>query len=148
MDADYAFALLVGIGVPLIFVAAWLKNKRVRQNMAYSQDDSPIEGTLSDLQASEAAQRDAWSHDLRKQLLEEHVLIDRLNTIDGFTDQYMETLLAFLRESGIQCETYFQETVPPGVGISLIARHGIHELYVRKDQASDALEKIQVFRRK
>ncbi|MCM2280491.1 MAG: hypothetical protein NDI61_01440 [Bdellovibrionaceae bacterium] len=59
----------------------------------------------------------------------------------------MEDLASYLRGQGVQSEIVFQETVPRGVAASFIERQGIHELYVRRDQAETAVEAIARFQR-
>lgn len=111
-----------------------LKNRKAKRRIEIS--DSPIEGTDADRKAAE--EKLALSdQELRAELLKTHVLIERLSTLDGFTEEYMDDLVKEFDSSGIRTTYFFQQVVPLGV-TTLIKAHGIYEFYADATQAEQA----------
>lgn len=141
-----AFICLLGLGFVFGMFAVWIKRRNSKRRYAAEDDNSaPIEGTEQDRLASES-QQSVWSENLRVRLAKTHEIVGRLNTIDGYTETYVEDLLNTIRHEGISAEFYFQETSPIGVGASMIERHGDYEIFVERDRAEEAISIIQKFR--
>lgn len=118
-----------------------VSKKKLRENV----DDGEIQGSLSDL--AKAEKELAVDHvELRKRILADHVLADRLSTLHGVSETYMTDLQAFLRERGVSCIYLFQETLPTGE-IGIMGRTGIYEFYVDRERAADAKRLIAEFRK-
>lgn len=138
IDMETLFTVLLSAFVPTLIFLIWFKRRREKRTYRWEADSSstPVIDEQA-LRAAEAAVR-GTREETRKRLLETHALYDRFNTIDGFDESYMATLLSALRDNDINCETLFQESAPLGVGASVIAPQGFFELYVPRAQLDTA----------
>jgi hypothetical protein len=137
MDYSHQFLAATALLFPILIFAIWLKRKAQMRKLSRSLDVvDPVVGDLKELEAAEA-HLSISAMDLRRRILETHALYDRFSTLHGFSDMYMSDLTRELRDRGIDCEIYFQETVPVGVG-DVLVRQGLQELYIRRDQIDDA----------
>ncbi len=124
----------------------YLRRQRARKELAVADSASaPIEGTDADRERAEQSLRE-WSTDLRKELAKTHEIVGRLNTIDGYSVDYVEDLLNEIRAAGISADYNFQPTSPMGVGASLITRQGDFEIFVEQTKVEEALPIIEKFR--
>jgi ABC-type uncharacterized transport system permease subunit len=128
-------SIILSASIVGLITAIWFKRKRAMRNLTPRLDDGPIIGTAADLERAEKAR--ALIPDQRVELLKTHVLLHRFSTLQGYTETFMASLVKSLSDSGIASDTFFQETLAPGVGDALL-RQGVFELYVDREQLDEA----------
>jgi hypothetical protein len=72
-------------------------------------------------------------------------LVERFDTMRGFTESYVEGLKTELRNKGIASESIFLEGYPIGAFASLTTRMGIIELYADRAQIRIAREVVSAY---
>ena len=123
--------------VPSLIFILWLKRRRPRARFfSLTESEGELIGDEDDLRAAEKALM-VSDAEIREALLQEHEPYGRFSTLHGYDQATMDRLVGGLREKGIQCETFFQDTAPVGVA-SVIGRRGFHELYVLREQKAEA----------
>ncbi len=130
----------IAIFFPVAFIIIYLKRRRARLQQSF-QKDGPLVETKADLERAEEELRQ-MPIDFREALVETHELYERFTTHRGYSRIYMDKLKNRIRAAGIECETYFQPTLPMGVADAIVEPQGIYELYIVRGQIAAAKKVI------
>ncbi len=132
--------------VPLLIVAVFVR-RSIQKRRFYSRPEfsEPIQGTLEELNAVDP-NASPWTQDQRRKLADTKDLVGRYNTLDGYSEKYVDDLMAALRSNGIECDYVFQETLPMGVAAAIASRVGTFEVYADRSRVVDALKTIEEFK--
>lgn len=137
--ADTVFTIFVwaiAIFFPVAFIVIYLKRRRARVQQSL-QKEGPLNETKADLEKAEEALRQ-MPIDFRETLIETHELYERFTSHRGYSRSYMDKLVNRIRAAGIECEIYFQPTLPMGVADAIVEQQGIYELYILRSQLTTA----------
>ena len=140
------FGMATSTGIPLLIVAIFIR-RQLQKRRYYARDEAtePIEGTLDDLTAVDPL-ASPWTNDERRKLMDTMELVGRFHTLDGYSDYYVEDLMALLRKNGIACNSVFQETLPMGVAAAIVSRVGTYEIFAERTRIDQALRVVEEFR--
>ena len=132
--------------VPLLIVAVFIR-RSIHKRRYYSAPETsePIQGTLEELNAVDP-KASPWTQDQRRKLADTKDLVGRYNTLDGYSETYVEDLMAALRKDGIECDYVFQETLPMGVAAAIVSRVGTYEVFADRARIEEALRTIELFK--
>ena len=133
---EVAFAIFGPVAIVILFV----KRRRRKARMS-QQADGPLRETAADFALAEKALQDL-PIDIREALVDTHELYDRFSTHQGYSNEYMESLTAQIRNLGIDCELIFQATLLMGVADAIVEPQGVFELYVRRANITEAKKQI------
>jgi hypothetical protein len=122
-----------------LFVAILIKILRRRLR---ARNSAPI---VEDPAALEAAQKEADQSDFRRALAKTHILLDSFSSMQYYTMDYMDRLVEFLLQNGVDAHYYFQESMPAGV-ISVTGATGTYELYVPRGMEEQTRALVKQFR--
>lgn len=122
------FMWAIAIFFPIAFILIFLKRRRAKLRQS-QQKDGPLNETRADLETAEEQLRQ-MPIDIRETLIETHDLYERFTTHRGYSRSYMDKLVQRIRASEIECEIYFQPTLPMGVADAIVEPQGIYELYI------------------
>ncbi len=130
---------------PIAIVIAY--SRRRRQKARYYADprnEGTVEGSIEDLNREEP-DASPWRNDEIARIRETMELVDRFDTMRGYTESLIEEMKIELKNKGIESESVFLEGYPVGAIASLTTRMGIFELYAERSQIRHAREIIQKF---
>ncbi|MES2857169.1 MAG: hypothetical protein V4692_14970 [Bdellovibrionota bacterium] len=134
--------MILGVAVLLLTVALFFKYPRHKKSNSLENEAEPtIQGTTAEREAAEQALQ-LSDQQIRAEILKTHVLIERLPTLDGFTQEYLDDLVKEFDDAGISATYFFQAVAPLGV-MSMVKPQGVYELYADKshgEQASKLLD--------
>ena len=130
---------------PIAIVIAY--TRRRRQKSKYYSDprnEGSVEGSIEDLNR-EDPNASPWRNDEIARIRETMELVDRFDTMRGYTEQTIEDIKIELRKNGIESESVFLEGYPVGSIASLTTRMGIFDLYAERNQIRIAREIVQKY---
>ena len=140
------YGCLVAI-FPVAIIVAYARRRRARKKYESSpSNEGPIEGSLDELNRVDP-NASPWRNDHIAKIKETMELVERFDTMRGYSDIYMEDLKGVLTTDGIACESVFLESNPIGAMGSLTTRMGIYELYADRSKIDRAKKLVEEFQK-
>ncbi len=145
MDIEFAVVIVLLLILPVGITTAFVRRKKRKAHYyADPKNDGPVEGSIDELLETDS-NASPWRNDEKQRLNETMEMVERFDTMRGYSEQYVEDLKNEIRKSGIAAESIFLEGYPVGAFASLTTRMGIYELYVERAQLSRAKQVIEEF---